>query len=729
MNMTASSADFKSELRVSAGPVAAVLLSASLVGIAVFRIQPPLAALLIGSAATLALDRWRPDAAKAFLAGFLALWLTLGGGWRLAPGALALLFVPVGLAGAMLGLRAAALTAAGAGAALAAMSLLGLPTPPGGELAVALAAVLGMLGLLALIYRPFYQFMRWAEDHYAWAERQLTDTLDDRLRLEQALSDLTHATRQLTLLNERLAALRTVAEEAQKTKAAFVAKVSHEFRTPLNMIIGLVDILMRSQELYGRALPPAVIEDLGIIYRNCEHLAGMIDDVLDLSQAESGQLILHREPTDLNEVIAEAATVVKPLIQKKGLWLEIETEALPTAYCDRTRIRQVILNLLSNAARFTESGGITLRSAAEDGRVTVSVQDTGPGIAPQDMTRIFEPFCQGSQPLWRDRSGSGLGLSISKQFVEMHGGRISLESQLGAGTTFRFDLPVSQPLGPASNYNRWLSEAWVWFERDRRPAARPARQTQPCVLVYDPENALQGALERHAGEVELVRVTTWEEAGADSGQPVSHLALVCAPSGAELRERLRQAARALPDTPIAGCLAAPQDHRLAAPDVLDVLVKPIRRSALLEAAAGAGPQVRRILIADDDAEVVRLWTRMLQAGSRDYEVITAADGIEALAKLRTEKPDLLLLDLLMPGLNGQEVLAQKALDAACRDIPVVLVSAQDPAEEPLRFEDVLLTWNRGLSLGGVLSSALAASAVMLGAAPPPGAPEETARAG
>jgi signal transduction histidine kinase len=240
-------------------------------------------------------------------------------------------------------------------------------------------------------------------------------------------------------------------------------------------------------------LPTAVIEDLGIIFRNCEHLASMVDDVLDLSQAESGQLVLHREPTDLAEVISEAAAVVRPLIQKKGLRLDIETGALPAVYCDRTRIRQVVLNLLSNAARFTEAGGITLRGTAEDGRVTVSIQDTGPGIAPQDRTRIFEPFCQGSQPLWRDRSGSGLGLSISKQFVEMHGGRIWLESELGVGTTFRFELPLAQSLEPSGSYSRWLSEAWIWLERDRRPAALPAVQAQPRILLHDAGGALQSA--------------------------------------------------------------------------------------------------------------------------------------------------------------------------------------------------------------------------------------------
>lgn len=216
---------------------------------------------------------------------------------------------------------------------------------------------------------------------------------------------------------------------------------------------------------------------------------------------------------------------------------------------------------------------------------------------------------------------------------------------------------------------------------------------------------------------------------ARRGARSRHLALISAPGEPELLERLNAANQALQDTPIAGCIAAPRRSPLAGPDVLDILVKPIRRSALLDAVSGIGPGVRRILIADDDAEVVRLWTRMLQTGSNQYEVISAADGVEALAKLQETQPDLLLLDRLMPRLSGAEVLERKALDPACRDIPVILVSAQDIEEEPTHYDAVTLTWNQGFTIGRLLACSLAASAVMLGAAPPPAAPEETALAG
>ena len=224
-----------------------------------------------------------------------------------------------------------------------------------------------------------------------------------RAEVEQALADLEHANRQLALANERMAVLRAIAEEAQKSKTEFVARVSHEFRTPLNMIIGLVDLLVETPEVYGEALPTAFFEDLKIVHRNCEHLSSMVSDVLDLSQVEAGRVALHQERVNLAELIDGAVAVVASLLERKGLALAVEVPPdLPVIYCDPTRIRQVVLNLVSNAVRFTERGGITIRAAQEGDAVQVSVADTGPGITPEDALRIFEPFCQGNaRPLAR----------------------------------------------------------------------------------------------------------------------------------------------------------------------------------------------------------------------------------------------------------------------------------------------------------------------------------------
>ena len=367
-------------------------------------------------------------------------------GWLGVRDILPLLAVPAALATALIGFPATLIVA------LAEMALLlcyGWSAPADLGWASAGVALLSIAATAATVYaicQPVEQLERWLRDYFQRAQDALEEARDRRAELEQALADLAQANRQLALANERMAAMRSLAEEAQKSKAAFVAKVSHEFRTPLNMIIGLVALLTESPNVYGRQLPAELFEDLKIVRRNCEHLSGLVTDVLDLSQAEAGRLALRKERVNLAEIVEEALDVVWALLDKKHLRSEVQVPAdLPLVYCDRRRIRQVILNLVSNAARFTDRGGIQVRVQPQGDLVAVSVIDTGPGILPEDLERIFEPFSQGSGELGGDRGGSGLGLSISKQFIEMHGGHIWIESQFGAGTTISFDVPISPP--------------------------------------------------------------------------------------------------------------------------------------------------------------------------------------------------------------------------------------------------------------------------------------------
>ena len=183
--------------------------------------------------------------------------------------------------------------------------------------------------------------------------------------------------------------------------------------------------------------------DLQIVYRNCEHLSSMIDDVLDLSQVEAGGVVLHRGQVDLTEVIDSAVAIVRPLIEKKRLALHVAIQDdLPEVDCDRTRIRQVVLNLISNAARFTERGRITVWAEEREQYVTVGVSDTGPGIPPKLLPRIFDRFWRSQEGAKRRSEGMGLGLAIAKRILELHGGPIEVESKLGVGTSFSFKLPT-----------------------------------------------------------------------------------------------------------------------------------------------------------------------------------------------------------------------------------------------------------------------------------------------
>ncbi len=700
------------ELRLSAKPAVILLILLGIILVAISDTLPnPLqiglfAQLFFGAAAgTWLLSRTRPWLGCAFAVASLTVLAYLACGPMAIPGALPLLVLPPLLAMTMIGTAAATATALGE-------TLLWAFLPghlPGTTWATLLIPWLTLWSAFFLLFstqRSFYQVGQWLWEYYQRFRDALEEARNRKAELHQTLDDLAHANRQLALVNERLTMLRAVAEDAQRTKSAFLAKVSHEFRTPLNMIIGLIDLLVETPEIYGDRLPDALLEDLSIVHRNCTHLAAMINDVLDLSQAEAGKLILRREYVDLGQLITEALEVVRPLLEKKGLSQKVEvSDASLRVYCDRTRIRQVIVNLLSNAARFTERGGITVRLEKQAQQVIVSVGDTGPGIAPEDLKRIFEPFCQGSESQWRDKGGSGLGLSISKQFIELHGGRIWIESQRGLGTTVFFSLPVSLPAGPVAGPGRWLKEEWVWVERTSR-AKIPELPSQPRLVLCDTTGELSPVLARSAEEMELVDAHDLAQTLQALEKAPAHAVLCNAASPDDLLRLLEQAKARIADTPIIGCAVPPLASSALPAGVAGYLVKPVARTALASAIKDLGRPVRRILLVDDDPDVLQLWARMLHAGDPSLEILSATSGPQALELLRARRPDLLLLDIVMPEMDGWQVLEAKNRDAALQPIPVILVSAQDRPEGPRLSQVLMATMGGGLALTKVLACSL-----------------------
>ena len=459
--MSKSTPGFESELRVSPGLVIVVLalLGLALVSIGQFQPDPSIrmtvlrfALLFYGaSAISWLLGSWRPWAGRWVAVVASIILVVLGGTWVGLSGFLTLLVIPTALAAALIGIPGATITVVGETLLLLLLPKLVAARLEPVTIVTALMATWAMLGIMIAVYRPIHHVAQWSWQYYYHSRDVLEEARNRKSELEQVLEDLTHANRQLALTNERITALRLVAEEAQKAKTRFVARVSHEFRTPLNMIIGLVDLMVESPEMYDVTLSPRMRDDLGVVHRNSEHLSNMINDVLDLTRIEADRLVLYKERVDTGKVIDDAAVAVSPLLQSKHLALQISIpEDLPEVYCDRTRIEQVVLNLMSNAARYTEEGEVTVAVAQQDQHVLVSVADTGPGIPQEDVERIFEPFCQGTSEIWRDKGGSGLGLSISKRFVELHGGRMWVESKVGVGTTFTFDLPISAPIAHIS---------------------------------------------------------------------------------------------------------------------------------------------------------------------------------------------------------------------------------------------------------------------------------------
>lgn len=555
---------------------------------------------------------------------------------------------------------------------------------------------------LALIgQRPAGTMLHWAWEGYEQAQRHLEISRNRQVELKQALEDLALATSETIRLNQLLTVARQAVEDARRAKEEFVANVSHELRTPLNMIIGFSDMILESPGVYARHLPAALLADVAAIKRNSQHLASLVDDVLDLTEADTGHMQLHKEWLSIGELVEEAIEVVSALFDKKRLSLTASIDAdIKPVFCDRTRIRQVILNLLSNAGRFTEQGGAHVEVRMHDSEtVCVSVSDTGPGMEPQQLDRVFEPFRQADESIRRRYGGTGLGLAISKRFVEMHGGKIRLESEIGAGTTATFTLPTQPMVDSArpdpSDAKRWFGPYHEYTPRDRRSRA-PAIDARPRVVVVEQGRVLSHLISHYIEGLEPIRVATLEEAArmVDSQAAVA----VCineapTPANGAGQQTLRMSF----DIPIFSCWIPEPRAAYGEMGAQDYLVKPISRTDILNSVARIAPTAHSILLADDDPEARQLFGRALASAGRNYMVLHAGSGNAALTLLRERQPDLLLLDLMMPDKDGFAVLEAKAQDPTIRTIPVIIISARDPQREPTVSKTLEVTRPGGLS--------------------------------
>ncbi len=574
-----------------------------------------------------------------------------------------------------------------------------------------LGAILLVLGA-AFVY-SLSSLTGWSIVHYRESREELEEIRNQRVGLLQVQDDFILANKELARLTDRLEAMTQVAEEARRTKEEFVARVSHELRTPLNMIIGFSEVIMKSPQLYGESIPSALLADVDAILRNSRHLSRLVDDILDLSQVEAGRMALTKEWVSAPEVLGEAISVVKGLVDSKGLYLRQEiAENLPPVFCDSTRIRQVVINLLGNAVRFTETGGLVVGARLDGNFLVISVTDTGPGIAPADQKRVFEPFQQVNSVLRRHKGGTGLGLTISRQFVEMHGGRIWLESQVGVGSTFFFSLPINTAvpeleLAPS----RWFSP---YFEYDQRthPANLPAPELRPRYVLVENEDSLQRLFTRYADNVEVVCMRRVEDAVSEVRRSPAE-ALILNQPGDLQDPALKAHLDALPfGTPVISCWMPGREEAARRLGVVEYLVKPVTRHDLLSLLEKM-PDVKKVLLVDDEPEILRLFVRMLSLVDRPLTIFQAMNGQRALQMLRSRKPDLVLLDLVMPEMDGFEVIEQKSQDPAIRDIPVVAVSSLNPRGETNVSHTFSVTRGSGLSARELLSCVQSISGILV----------------
>ncbi len=583
-----------------------------------------------------------------------------------------------------------------------------------------LALQLSLLGLVTaltfLAHYPQKTMIVWAWQGYEEARLRLEESRDRQVKLERALEDLALANKETQRLNMLLAAARQAVEEARRAKEEFVANVSHELRTPLNMIIGFSDLILESPEVYAQELPTALLADVAAIKRNSEHLANLVDDVLSLAEVDAGRMRLSPETITVQDLASEAARIVGPFFAQKGLFLKMEVpNDLPPIYADRLRLRQVLLNLLTNAARFTDQGGATIKATLGPGLIEVRVSDTGPGISQEALSKLFEPFKQADSSIRRRYGGTGLGLALSKRFVELHGGKIWIESAPGQGTTVIFTLPIEPPV--AETPRRWFSPYHEYTPRERS-GATPIAKGKPCVVVLERGEVLPKLMHRYLDTLEPLQVKDWAEAQAavEAHGAVALLVNEATVSPAEHATLARFAF----DIPILRCNVPQPQPPWATPQIVDYLVKPIQREVLLEKVRGCGNGIRTILLADDDPEARQLFGRILASAENGYRVLYAMDGRSTLEMLRERHPDLLLLDLVMPNGDGFFVLETMNREQGLRHIPVIIISALDVDREPITSRDLVITRQQGLSARELMLSLQALTEVL---APRFGAPK------
>jgi signal transduction histidine kinase/CheY-like chemotaxis protein len=534
-----------------------------------------------------------------------------------------------------------------------------------GEVAVVAAfSIFAVVGVWSLTDRLLI-LLHWYAVSYAQAEERARESRDHRAQLLQAWKQLDMAYYRLEHLNAALRLAWKAAEAAERAKLDLAVNISHELRTPLNLIVGYSEMMLTSPGSYGDVpLPRTYRGDLDAVHRAAQHLLALTDDVLDLARVDIGHLGLAREPVDLVQVIRDAVDLVKDYIEAKGLSVGLDLpDASLVLFLDRLRIRQVLLNLLTNAARFTEHGGITIEVRLRESDVLVRVSDTGPGISPNDLPHVFDQFVTYGQLQEGWHSGTGLGLAISKHFVELHQGAMGVESTVGRGTTFWFTLPRMPVVGSATR-----SGPPVFIPKDL--------PVPPTVLLIEPDGQILDLLQRHLGVYRVEVAATWREGVTRAVDARASIILANAnvPFGPEF-----------PPIPVVRYSLSGTTLAAEQFEVQDYLVKPVSRHSLLTAIRRLNRPIRTVLVVDDDARFVRLMTRMIEASGEGYITLAAHNGEEALVLMRRTRPDLVLLDQTMPGLDGSGVLQQMKGDPKLEGIAVIIVSAHDKGGRDLLF--------------------------------------------
>jgi signal transduction histidine kinase/CheY-like chemotaxis protein len=496
-------------------------------------------------------------------------------------------------------------------------------------------------------------------------------------RFNEMLDQIEKHENEMTDVNEQLRQSQQQALAGTEAKSQFLANMSHELRTPLNAIIGYSEMLEEEAHDLGQE---NFVPDLKKINNAGKHLLVLINDILDLSKIEAGKMELYLETFDLKTMLEDVAATSRLLVQKKSNALEVRVAPdLGTMRADLTKVRQALFNLLSNASKFSEHGTITLEVAREAGGndggwVIFRVSDTGIGMTREQLGRIFQAFSQADASTVRKYGGTGLGLTITRHFCRLMGGDVTVASEPGKGSTFTIRLPGEV---------RELTK-----ELDSQPSAPLAELPREgnTVLVVDDDPAARDLLKRFLNKegfhVECAASGQEALASVKRIRPAVITLDVMMPGmdGWAVLSRLKED-RALADIPVIMLTIVDDKNFGYALGATEYMTKPVDRERLatvvrrLRQPSAPG----HVLVVDDDPDAREMLVRTLER--EGWSISTAEDGQDALDKVVAKKPDLILLDLMMPRMDGFEFIAESRKHQDWRAIPIIVITAKTLTNE------------------------------------------------
>jgi len=516
------------------------------------------------------------------------------------------------------------------------------------------------------------------KDYSLRAEKRTDDEIGFLIdRFNEMLSQIEEHEKEIQEVNEQLVQSEQRARAATQAKSHFLANMSHELRTPLNAIIGYSEMLQEEAQDSGQE---SFIPDLKKINRSGRHLLDLINDVLDLSKIEAGKMELYLETFDIPNLLEDISTTVQLLVQKNSNVLEVRCPAnLGAMRADMTKVRQSLFNLLSNASKFTKNGKITLEAARENSPtngdwIVFRVSDTGIGMTREQQDRVFEAFSQADASTARDFGGTGLGLTITKTFCRMMGGDVTLTSEPGKGTTFIIRLPteVREPNPESAAASESI--------------AAPLNMEGKPVLVVDDDadtrQVLKHFLNRKGFPVECASSGEEGLRLARELHPMAIILDVMMPGmdGWAVLSTLKSEPE-VRNIPVV-MLTIVDDKNLGYTlGATDYMIKPVNRDRMIEILAKFRdvPPPRSALVVDDEEPARKMLTQILE--KERWTVVQAENGLVALELIAKQRPDLIILDLMMPKMNGYQFVAELHKRDDWRSIPIIVVTAKDMSTE------------------------------------------------